>query len=358
MDIYSRYLAGERKEPPPPIDNRELKKDILLKKYPKPLYAVNETIWQFLKKLYGGGPEISQFGDSVKPEKMEKAKSAKSIYIDDMSPIGKSKNKLPSYKSNIYDLDFCLKPIGMINEGFQSSLIASLQILLGVTDLLEITVNEQYADMIKAKKFKHWKAFQDLIDAHIKGKSMFVLSTFKRLLKDKFDFQKNQDACEILNSFLASLQDEILFDTQVLETTPHNNSLPNEAVNTNLSYFNASQHFFISEMFGVTTMEVLKCLACGRKIRTTKNTTSLTLSINGDKVKTIDDCLENLEKEYELDVEQVCQWCQQSSRVSKKTIVYRLPKNLIVQFDRFPKDSPYKNDSFVNYLADNWKIKG
>jgi len=354
MDIYSRYLAGERKELPPPIDNRELKQNVLMKKYPTPLYAVNETIWQFLKKLYGGGPEISQYSESVRFDKTEKAsKSVKSLYLDDSATFDgtKSKNKLPSY------IDFNLRPIGMINEGFQSSLIASLQMLLGAIDLLEITTSDQHIDTLKAKKFKYWKAFQDLIDAHVKGRTTFVLTTFKKLFKDKFDFQKNQDACEVINSFLMSLQDEILFESQVLDSNTCNNTVSND-LNTNLSYFNGSQAFYLSDLFGVGIVDIVKCLSCGRKSRSTKNSMSLSLPINSDKIKTIDDCLANLEREYELEAAQVCEWCQQSSKVSKKRALYRLPKNLIVHFDRFPKDSKGKINNFVNYLADNWKIKG
>lgn len=352
MDIYSRYLAGERKDFPPPIDNRELKKNVLMKKFPDPLYAVNETIWNFLKKLYGGGPEISQFSESVKFDKIEKAKSAKSLYFDDSATL--SKNKLPSYN------DLQLRPIGMINEGFQSSLIAGLQMLLGVSDLLEITTSDQHFDLLKNKKLKYWKALQDIIDGHIKGKTTLTLTILKKLLKDKFDLQKNRDASDVLNFLLSSLQDEILFESQLLDTNTNtntnNNTISNE-LNTNLSYFNGSQTFYISDIFGVGILDITKCLSCGRKTRTTKNSTCLNLPMT-DKTKTIDDCLDEFGKEYELDQTQDCQWCQQESRVSQRKALSRLPKNLIVQIGRFKGDTKDKNENFVNYLADNWKIKG
>jgi len=367
MDSYSRYLNGEKKELPGPIDNRELKKQVMVKNYPEPLFAVNETIWSFFKNLYGGGPEISHSTSShkrimlepvsAKMPRIEKTGSNKSVksthYLEENSiemPRGKKK-ATSSYRLSLHDMNFNLRPIVMLNEKNQDGLIACVQMLLGVTDLLRVMENERYREIMRIKSPIYWPAFQEVIDAHLKGLSQFALGGLKRLVRESLSAEESFDAFEVLNFILKGMDNEVQTKVKKREEEEDNHDHDHDFVNGSLL-------LTINDLFGGVVQDIFKCLSCGKKSRKERNFLILSLPVIPNQTRTIDDCLAAFEKECEVEDVYSCESCRTEGKASKRSILYRFPKNLLVHFQRFPKNSEKKIDNFVHYLSESWRIKG
>ncbi len=370
MDNYSRYLNGDKKELPGAIDNRELKKQVLQKIYPEPLFAVNETIWHFFKNLYGGGPEISHSTSSqkriilepmsAKLPRIEKTGSNKSMksthYVDESSlEMPRGKKKTSSYRLSLHDMNFNLRPIIMLNERNHDGLIACVQMLLSITDLLRVMENERYREMMRSKTPLYWPAFQEVIDAHLKGLSQFAVASLKKVVQAKLSIEDSFDAFEVLNLVLSGMDNEVKIDGSGADDKD-NTIIGDRSIDH--AFVNGSQLLTINDLFGGVVQDIFKCLSCGKKSRKERNFLILSLPIIPNQTRTIDDCLAAFEKESETQETYCCEYCQTDGKASKKSILYRFPKNLLVHFNRFPNKAEKKIDNFVHYLSDNWRIKG
>lgn len=369
MDNYSRYLNGDKKELPGPIDNRELKKQVLQKIYPEPLFAVNETIWYFFKNLYGGGPEISHSTSSskriilepmsAKLPRIEKTGSNKSMksthYVDESSlELSRARKKTSSYRLSLHDMNFNLRPIFMLNERNHDGLIACMQMLLSITDLLRVMENERYREMMKSKTPIYWPAFQEVIDAHLKGLSQFAVGSLKKIVQEKLSMEDSFDAFEVLNLILSGMEGEV----QIESSADDNDDTIGFDRSADHGFANGSQLLTINDLFGGVVQDIFKCLSCGKKSRKERNFLILSLPVIPNQTRTIDDCLAAFEKESEVQDTYSCEYCQTDGKASKRSILYRFPKNLLVHFNRFPNKAEKKIDNFVHYLSENWRIKG
>lgn len=369
MAGYSCYLNGDKKDFPGPIDNRELKKQLARKTTFGNIYAVNETVWSFLKGLYGGGPEISHSTESSS-QRIERER-VKSTQIDEIhfseAALSKRKSYVPLLSSTrplMSESEYMastrtsvansLKPIGISNESSLCSYInASLQILMGVPDLIKCMDQNKYLDMLNTKSPRFWKAFQDLFEATVKDENNFTPSLFKKLAKAKFTKKEQHDPLDFITFALEGLQSECHVEIVDPEANANEKGLDEVAY---VNYFNLPT---INELFSGVIVSKIKCLTCGRKFQKEEDFLSLSLPIIPEESRTIDDCLAVFNKEHEDGSLHYCKSCKEETRSSIQPIIYKYPKNLIVQLQRLSvTPNEEKITDFINYLSDNWKLAG
>ena len=354
MDNYSRFLNGETQEIPGPIDNRQLSKQVTKKLNSGTIFAVNERLWRFLLLLYEGGPDIPYYNEQTKSKSFHVRKLD---VVREIEPYSADATQMKrslfttSPKITLSDINYCLMPIKMVYDKFSSCVAPCFQILLGISDLLRFVDQEKYIDILNFKNPRFWKVFQDIIDMNLRDCGQISINNLKKMIKEWFQPSKMNDACEFLEFFLYGLQKESVSESITIDQKS------SEALQ--LTRSNSILSSGINELFGGIIVDCSKCLSCKQKTIINRNYQILTLPIIPEKTRTIDDCISLLQKQQQFDELSACIHCKQDSKHIKRSILYKFPKYLFLRLERFSGDVEKKKISdFVNYLSENWKIKG
>ena len=356
MDSYSRFLNGETQEAPGPIDNRQLSKQIAKKFHSGNIFAVNERLWRFLLLLYEGGPDIPYYNEPTKSKSFQVKKLDVTHEIESFSADTAVQMKkslfTTSPKITLSDINYCLVPNKMVYDKFSSCVAPCFQTLLGISDLLRFVDQEKYMDILNFKNPRFWKVFQDIIDMNLRDCGQISINNLKKMITGWFQPSKINDACEFLEFFLYGLQKESTTESVNIDVIKNTENLQLKRSNSILSSG-------INELFGGIIVDCTKCLSCKKKTLVNRNYQILTLPLVPEKTRTIDDCMSLLQKSQQLEEPIACIHCNEDSKHVKRSVLYKFPKYLFLRFDRFSKDIEKKKISdFVNYLSEDWKIKG
>jgi len=349
IESYTAYLNGHKKEAPGPLDNT-------LEKAPKTpkkdVYAVNEKIWKFIMKLYGGGPAIPQVNRAVTTTaQSDSDKYSQPRYVDKMT---KSELGLKSYNSSMINSTpintSFLKPAGLSNEMFYCYMNSSLQCLLGIQELVEYTYQEKYKKLLTSKNPKFWKAFNELVTLYTQSTSRLTPKAIRRIASVYFDPDEQHDSHEFLRYILSGMQDEVNLPKpkKVMEFKDGDSAWEH------YKKYNVS---IIDEMFAGQLSSKVTCKMCGHVSVAFDPFLDLSLPVIPDKTKNINDCLNTFLKEEEIRDSYACEKCKSKSRVTRKLSINRFPKILVIhlkRFQTFPKKK--KISAYIDFPVETMKL--
>ena len=354
IENYAKYLNGQAKEMPGAIDNHGLKTQFKKKQVPEDTYAVNELLWKFLQKLYGGGPEITctdkpdsiitlsdldRISDTYSTEAL-----AMSTGLDSMRSSCKDIHK--NYK---YDLDDKLRPIKLTNSSFFCYMNSCLQTLLGIPDFVEYVCERKYKQIAKKEDLEFWPAIADVAIASRNREYYFTPKSIKKLSRGTFDPHEQHDAHEFLNFLLSGMQDEV------------NHPQPSKKIEfkdsqTAWIYYKKYNISIVDQLFAGQFVSKVTCRNCENVSITFEPFLDLSLPIISEKTENLDDCLKVFQNEDEM-ISYRCPKCKRHEKALKKISIDKFPRMLIVQLKRFqtyPKKSKIMEQ--IDFPVDNWTI--
>lgn len=355
INKYTDYLNGTSKSLPGPIQNQDMKHKNVAKPLSQNIYTVNDIVWRFMYKLYGGGPEIQQNNRSTSISASESDKCSEPLTADTMSRSEATESLrtsvTSSLKSSAKKTTFYLKPVGLSNESFYCYMNSCLQGLLAIGELAQYANEEKYKEAINAKNHKFWKAMNEVVVAHNKRGSNFLPRAIRRAAVNVFDPDEQHDAHEFFRFLLSGMQDEI------------NLSRPKKEVeltdpDTSWAYYRKYHVSIVDELFAGQLVNRVTCTACSYVSTTFDPFLDLSLPIAPGKTKNIDDCLELFQKEEEIKDSYVCEKCKSKSRAVKRLVVSRYPKYLVIHLKRF-QTYPRKRKLIdqINFPVENWSVR-
>lgn len=352
MEKYEGYLNGTSEDFPGSINNDGLKKKLKKRMVPQNTYAVNELLWKFLQKLYGGGPEITYtedldsiiFTDYDRSTGTTNDTFRKSVRseIDD------------SRRTSLTDLAASLsppnKPTSMPNSSLYCYMNSCLQALLSVPEFVEYLKQENYKHLITTQNPKFWPSMAEVVHAWEKRQPYFVPKGIKLLSINHFNPNEQHDAHEFLNFMLTGLQEEI-------------NPIPprsKSGLNDSYSAWENYRKYHISivdELFAGQMMSKVECLNCSNISVTYESFLDLSLPIRKDA--NLSECLMSFQAEEEIINSYKCDNCMTQQKAIKKLSIERFPKVLIIQLKRF-QTRPVKakrQDEIEFPVEQDWQLK-
>ena len=321
---------------------------------PDNIYTVNDTIWKFMHKLYGGGPEVRQVNRSISISASESDKYSEPLTADTMSR-SEANDSIPTHMVESMKLsqnsNFYLRPIGMTNESFYCYLNSCIQGILSIKELAYYIAEEKYRAAVNSKNYKFWKGMNEVVMAHARKGSDCTPKLIRRAAMNTFDPDEQHDAHEFLRFLLSGMQDEINLarpKKEVELTDP----------DTSWTYYRKYNVSIIDELFAGQLVNRVLCTSCNHVSTTFDPFLDLSLPITPGKTKSLDDCLAAFQQEEEIKDSYVCEKCKSKSRAIKRLVVSKFPKYLVIHLKRF-QTYPRKrkiNES-IAFSLENWNIK-
>lgn len=358
IEKYENFLNGKCRDLPGPIDNQPLKDRLKNRNIAQQTYAVNELVWRFLQKLYGGGPEV-----------VYKEKSGSFIVsdVDGFSDTNdtyarsiKSEVLDLSLRNSIMDLDRTLKfdtdnpfkPMRMPNPGFYCYINTCLQVLLGMPEFVDYIVQGKYKDLIKPEKARFWPAVAETVLAYNKGETYFTPDSVKTIALDNFNPSQQHDAHEFLNFLMSGMQDEVNLPQPQKQIVHKNGASAWE----HYKKYNIS---LLDQLFAGQLASRIECSKCHNVSTTYDPFLDLSLPVVSENSATLDDCFSAFLNGDETIDSYGCEKCKVNGKAVKRLHIEQFPKMLIVQLKRFqtyPKKEKIQN--YVEFPIDKWEIKG
>lgn len=346
---YKEFLEGKVKTLPGQIVNQKTTTPSN-----KGLYTVNETVWKFISKLYGGGPEIVRVNRSISISASESDKSSEPRTADTMSANDSvrttSGSGSGSLKPFLKKTNFSLKPIGMANESFYCYMNSCLQGLLSIGEMAQYASEEKYKSA-SSKNPKFWKAMNEVVVSHSKKITCTNPKAVRRISSTMFDPDEQHDAHEFLRFLVSGMQDEI------------NLARPKKQVEINdpdmsWAYYRKYNVSIVDDLFAGQLVNRVLCTACKYVSTTYDPFLDLSLPITPGKTVNLDDCLEAFQQEEEIKDSYVCEKCKSKSKAIKRLVVNKFPRYLVIHLKRF-QTYPRKRKiiDHINFQMDNWSIK-
>ena len=358
IEDYTAYLNGEHSQSPQPINNDKLKEMVLSKTLPNNIYLVNEIIWKFVHKLYGGGPEIKQFnkaisfaGANTSTDHLSETQTADTFSRSDGTESLRN-SILDTYTAPWYtNTTPYLKPMGFHNTSFYCYMNASLQMLLSITDFSHYIYQEKYKSLSGKEETKFWKAMTEVVHSHFKQQSCVLPRALRKLSVKNFDPDQQHDAHEFLSFLLSGLQDEVNLPCPKKEGEF---KTPDSA----WSYYKKSNISLVDEIFAGQLVSTVRCTSCKHVSTTYDPFLDLSLPIIPGKTKNLDDCLQAYQQEEDIDDSYKCEKCKATGKAKKRLHIHRCPRYLLLnlkRFETYPKKRKIKDT--ITYPASNFKIK-
>ena len=354
---YTDYLNGTTSESPGPILNNKIKARLTNQLLDKTInkYIVNDVVWKFMYKLYGGGPEIPEANRTYSNSSNDSDKNSEPLTADTMSRSEQNDSLrtsvTESYKSPVKKGNFHLKPVGMANESFYCYMNSCIQGLLSIGEFAQYINEERYKSAVNNKNYKFWKGVNDIVSSHNKRGSDCMPKFLRKISATIFDPDEQHDAHEFLRFLLSGLQDEI------------NLTRPKKAVeltdpDTSWAYYRKYNVSIVDELFAGQLVNRVTCSSCKHVSTTYDPFLDLSLPIIPGKSRNIDDCLETFQKEEEIKDGYVCEKCKSKTKAIKRLFVSRFPKYLVIhlkRFQTFPKKRKLLDQ--INFPVENWSVK-
>jgi len=318
------------------------------------IYAVNERIWRFIMKLYGGGPEIPQIVRSFSI----KSESDKFSDARTMDTMNRSDHYDSTRGSFGFDSSFSYKnaiakskPCGMNNERFYCYMNACIQCLLSFDSLVQYVSQKKYQKALNTKTSKFWWALSEIVDFNNSKINPFTPTILRRIAEKFFHPHEQHDSHEFLRYFLSGLQDEINIQSNKKEIEFKD---PESAWN----YYKKHNVSLIDDLFAGQLISKVRCGNCGHVSTTYDPFLDLSVPVIPDKTKNFDDCLTAFLKEEEIKDSYTCEKCKSNSRVIKKLSINKFPQILVVHFKRF-QTFPVKKKikDFIEFPIETMRIK-
>lgn len=334
IDEYTTYLNGD-KQPPGAIDNQNMDEKVLRKRdNNKTLYAVNEKIWKFLMKLYGGGPEISQVNpranySSTDSDKLSDARTIDTTTRSDAmdsthSSFGFDTSIVKSGPSSIA----VSEPIGMVNEMFFCYMNSSMQCVLGIDDLVQYTSQERYKKDLVSKNPKFWTSFSEIIYYNNKKSNDFTPKLLRKISQKLFEPSEQHDAHEFLRYFLSGMQDELTAITKEKKEVEFKDA------DYAWEYYLKLNPSIIDKLFAGQLVSKVCCCKCGNVSTSYDPFHDLALPI-GENTKNLDDCIAAFLKDEEIKDCYTCEKCKDNQKSIKKLSINKFPKIFVFHLKRF-----------------------
>jgi len=357
IEYYTSYLNGEQKKPPEPINNENLKQMILTKTLPKNIYLINELVWRFVQKFYGGGPEIKQsnksisfLGGSVSDHLSETQTADTFSRSEGMESMRNSVLETQTAPWYINTTPY-LKPMGFANPSFYCYMNACLQMLLGICEFSQYIYQEKYKTLSGKEETKFWKAMTEVVHGHFKNQNCMVPRNLRRLSVKCFDPYQQHDAHEFLTFLLSGLQDE-------LNLTLPKKEMEFKTPESAWIYYRKYHVSLVDQLLSGQLISTVRCTGCKHVSKTFDPFLDLSLPIIPGETKDLNDCLQAFEREEDIDDNYTCEKCKAKGKAKKKLHVHRCPKYLLVNLKRFqtlPKKKKIRE--MISYPVSNWRLK-
>ena len=355
IEDYTSYLNGEINKSPEPMDNEYLKQMVISKTLPTNIYLINETIWRFVQKLYGGGPEIRQFNKSITFAGVSYSDQSSEVQTADTFSRSEGtesmrNSMIETQKSGWLNTPY-IKPIGMANPSFYCYMNSCLQMLFGIVELTQYLSHEKYKNFLKKEDSKFWKAMTEIVHGHFRQQNVLVPRNVRKISMNYFDPDQQHDAHEFLRFLLSGMQDEV------------NLPLPKKAVEFKShevawQYYQKYNVSLVDELLAGQLISTVTCTQCKHVSTTYDPFLDLSLPVIPEKTHNLDDCLAAFQHDEEMDEGYKCEKCKLSVKAIKGLSIGKCPKYLAIslkRFQTFPKKRKIRDT--VSYQMSNWKIK-
>ena len=352
INKYIEYLNGQSKYPPGLITNEEVDRQSLAKNQTLTIYTVNETVWKFMHKLYGGGPEILHSNLAYSRSASDSASEPQTADTMSQSQANETlRTSLAESRSSKKKVNLYLRPMGMENDSFYCYMNACLQGLLSIGEFAQYTLEERYKEMEHKKNQKSWKALNEVVLSHGKRAPYCTPKAIRKVAMNIFDPDEQHDAHEFLRFLLSGMQDEVNLPRPKKE-------IEFKEAEAAWAYYKKYNVSLVDELFAGQLINQVACCACKHVSTTFDPFLDLSLPVTVGKTHTLDECLEAFQKEEEIKDSYTCEKCKSSSKVIKRMMVNKFPKYLVVHLKRFqlyPKKK--KIIEPIAFSLDNWTIK-
>jgi len=357
IENYELYINGKRRDPPGPINNQHLKEQLKKREVPRNTYAVNELLWKFLHKLYGGGPEITytEKAESITNTMGELDKISDTHTNDTLT----RSTGYDSVRSSILDIqknfrcnaDDFIKPIRLSNPSFYCYMNSCLQALMSINQLVDHVTEGKYKSLATKESIKFWPAMAEVVHASVNREAFFSPKKLKRLSTMRFNPSEQHDAHEFLTFLLSGMQDEIN-----LPQPPKRIEFKNSS--TSWAFYKRYNLSMVDQLFAGQFNSRVTCKGCNNETVTFDPFLDLQLPIISEKTVRLDDCLEAFQCEEEIIDLYQCQKCKTTQKATKKLEIERYPKYLNIQLKRFqtyPKKQKILES--IEFPIQDWKIR-
>lgn len=351
IENYTSYLNGSSKKTPEAIDNEHLKQLVLTKSLPTNIYLINEIIWRFIQKIYGGGPEIKQCNKAIQlvngaeySDHLNETRTADTFSHSDSMRT----SLLDTQKSGWLPRASLYQPVGLANPSFYCYMNSCLQMILGITDLSGYISDEKYKSQIKGES-RFWKSMAEVVQGQTRHLNYLTPKGLRQISTKCFDPTQQHDSHEFMRFLLSGMQDEVNLTPPKKEVTFQN---PDSA----WIYYRQSNISIVDDLLAGQLVSTVICGHCRHASNAYDPFLDLSFTIIPEKTKTLADCLTVFQSEEELDSYK-CEKCKKEARAKKRLSIHRFPKNLVINLKRFqtyPKKKKLKDQ--ISYPIFDWKI--
>ena len=337
---YTDLLSGVPVEIGP-IDNTTASKFLRTSQQSEYYLLINEHIWNFFAKLYGGGPTLKMTDEEAENER----------YLDvtaNTSTATASTMRLSKSSSNFSPQEIkssCLPPFGLSNELYYCYLNSVLQCLMNITPFCE-SLQQSY----KLKGGKWTRGYREI--ANYKPNQVYSAKSMKKLAGSYLDPDEQHDAHEFLRHMLSCMQDEV----NTLPTKKHKElNFPNSEAAW--AYYQKYHYSCIDQTFAGQIESKVYCKSCGAVSTTYDPILDLSLPLV-EGADRLEDCIDNFFKEEALPDSYQCEKCKKAAKAVKKMLISKLPTVMVLhlkRFKTFPKQR--KISSHVSFPVETLTFK-
>lgn len=325
---------------------------VINKSLPSNIYLINEIIWRFVHKLYGGGPEIKQYNKAISFNGTNYSdRSSEAHTADTFSRSESLKNSTPEHQKSWYSTATpYLKPVGLANPSFYCYMNSCLQTLFGMTELAQYVSHEKYKNITVKEEPVFWKAMTEVVHGHFRQNTCLVPRAVRKLSLKCFDPDEQHDAHEFLLYLLSGMQDEVNLPCPKKEVEFKN-------PDSSWIYYRKYNISLIDDLLAGQLISTVTCKNCKYVSTTYDHYLDLSLPIIPDKTKNIMDCLQAFQKDEEIDDSYKCEKCKINAKAVKRLTIHRCPKYLLITLKRFevyPKKKKLRD--IINFPLCNWTI--
>lgn len=311
--------------------------------------TINHIAWEFVLRLYGGGPELNVVEDDLFSEADNSFEAVDNSEVDNQSSTAASRKD--SKSSSLYETQESsskrVAPFGLSNELYYCYLNAVMQCL---TNLVPFCEEVQASTKIKSGKWT--KAFYELASANPKMNSAMNAKNLKRLANNTFCHEDQHDSHEFMRHMLSKIQDE-------KNTIPAKRQKELNFADSKSAWAHYVKHFnsCVDKTFAGQIESKVFCKSCGGVSTTYDPILDLSLPLTGNSEK-LEDCINNFFKEEALPDTYRCEKCKRTTKAVKKMRISKLPNVAVLHLKRFrtyPKQK--KISDHVSFPVDHLTFK-
>ena len=311
---------------------------------------LNDIIWGFLQRLYGGGEEVRLTDDLFSDSDRFSEAKTNSTCTTSASKSIKSDSPATVYMAQSAPLSGLSKPMGLTNELYYCYLNSMTQCLLG----LNCFTNALFSDIEATKTLKRggkWtRAILEVIATQSRSHSYHNPRMIKKLAATIFDRDDQHDSHEFMRHLLSSMQDEI-------NPSPSKKIMTFNDPDASWRHYKKFHFSCVDEAFAGQITSRVHCRSCGNVSMTFDPILDLSLPLT-PKCKSIDDCISSFFKEEELPDTYKCEKCKRNSKALKKMRISQMPNILVLHLKRF-KIYPRKKkiNDYISFPVESLTLK-